>query len=131
MLWLWALLLLAVLSGFVFLLKLAVTRMGGLVGRVTYERHTAAEGILATGRVPESWRKAAGGGGAEPASPSELRLYLHRLDELMRYFEHAPVFDEEPTRRLLLEELRAARSRWERGIWETPEGEPREAVPPA
>ena len=99
---------------FSYLLKLSVDRIGKLVGKVTYERHSAAEEILATGGVPASWRRSAGG---PPFVPELERKLLRRLDELVKYFERAPVFEDEESRAFLLDELRAARARWGKGEW--------------
>lgn len=128
MIWLSVLLLLAAMLGLTLLLRYAVTRAGQVVGKSTYERHTAAEEILSSGGVPGSWR----GGHLRPPYPPEAgRGFVRRLDELIRHFERAPVFDSEPTRQLLLEDLRAARARWEKGEWEVSETEPPGVSPPS
>jgi hypothetical protein len=117
MIGLWILLLLLVMLGFTMLFRAAVGRMGQVVGKATYQRHTSAEEIVSSGRVPASWR------GARPGPPyadDARRVYLRRLDDLIRYFGKAPVFDTEETRQLLLGQLRAARERWERGEWQDP-----------
>jgi len=96
------------------------------VGKVTYERHSAAEEILATGGVPAAWRLNAG---APPFAPGLGRKLVRRLDELVKYFERAPVFEDEESRAFLLDELRAARVRWAKGEW-TPQPSGTEAATP-
>lgn len=120
MLWLSALFLVVAMVGFTLLFRWTVTRVGGVLGKATYERHSAAEEIVSSGRVPAAWR----GDAAPPYAEEAAREYLKRLDRLTRSFERAPVFDSEETRKVLLADLRAVRARWARGEWEgTPEGE--------
>jgi hypothetical protein len=114
MIWITMLLFIGVTLLFSYLLKLSLDRIGKLVGKVTYERHSAAEEILATGGVPASWRRSTEG---PPFAPDLERKLFRRLDELVKYFERAPVFEEEESRAFLLEELRAARVRWGKGEW--------------
>lgn len=115
MIWLSMLLLLVAMLGLTLLLRFAVGRMGRVVGRATYELHTAAEEIVSSGRVPLSWR---GSHDQPPYPPDAGRGFVRRLDDLIRHFERAPVFDSEQTRALLLEDLRAARARWQKGEWD-------------
>jgi hypothetical protein len=114
MLWLSMLVLLVAMVGFTLLFRWTVTRVGGVLGKATYERHSAAEEIVGSGRVPASWR----GREEPPYSQEAAGSFLRRLDQLIRSFERAPVFDSEETRKMLLEDLRAARARWARGEWE-------------
>jgi hypothetical protein len=120
MLWLAGLLLIVTFVGFTLLFKLGTSRMGALLGKATFDRHRAAEEILSSGRVPASWQRVYG----PPPYGSDLQRRVHRrLERLLRYFKSAPVFDGEESRTVLMEELRAAQSRWAAGIWELPESE--------
>src|SRR5512145_2028738 len=90
--------------------------IGAVVGRVTRERHAAAEEILNTGRVPAAWlrqRTPQAPDAAPPApTPAEKRRLLRRLDDLARQFEHAPVFEDDESRTVVLAGFREIRDRW-------------------
>lgn len=49
---------------------------------------------------------------ADDASSPEKTRILKRMDELIRFFEESPFFEEEETRTLLLKELEAERTAW-------------------
>ena len=99
-------------------------------GIVPFARELVRTGwqIVSTGGVPAAWREEAG---APPYLPETRRRLLRKLDDLIRSFERAPVFDSEETRRVLLADLRASRERWARGEWEALETERAEPIPPS
>lgn len=103
--------------------------IGKVLGRVIDERHHHAEYITTTGQAPEAWtrpyfeRIAAlqAAGGLEPAARERRiarldaqakRRSLKGIDDLLRYFARAPVFADEHSRRVLIEQLEAARETW-------------------
>lgn len=116
MLWVSLGLFLVLVAVMVLTLKAGVGRLGAALGESTAVRHRAAEHILETGGIPETWRPS-GRVGERPPTPDEARVYLRRLDVLMRYFRRAPVFDTESTRAMLLDGLAETRERWLRGVW--------------
>jgi hypothetical protein len=96
-------------------------RIGAVVGRVTRERHAAAEELLNTGRVPAAWLRRTSPAAADAASfaptPAEKRRLLRRLDELARQFQHAPVFEDDESRTVVLDGFKEIRDRWAVDDW--------------
>lgn len=103
--------------------------IGKVLGRVIDERHHNAEYITTTGQVPEAWTRPyfqridalQASGGTEPAARERRiarleaqarRRSLKGIDDLLRYFARAPVFADEHSRRVLMEQLEAARQAW-------------------
>lgn len=109
--------------------------LGSALGKTVRARHKAAEEILNTGNVPAEWRRdydkrrrkhAGSGSGPEDAPDSNVLWRLHaqakkqalkRMDDLLKYFARAPVFDSEDTRKELIQELRDVQARWKESDW--------------
>lgn len=75
----------------------------------------AAEYILAHHQPPPSWqtppwRKRLFSQSPRPTANADM---LTRLDELIRFFEHSPFFEDEWTRQQLLTQLDQERQNWE------------------
>jgi hypothetical protein len=107
-----------------------VVAIGKLLGRTVSERHHNAEYIISTGAVPEDWMApyfqkidAIGANHELSAADRERRSAeieaqgkresLRRLDDLLKYFRRAPVFEDDTARQLLLGQLRSAKEVWE------------------
>lgn len=103
---------------FALLYKATSSVLGSVLGKTVHQRHKAAEHIIETGRLPASWQ-------SECAKKSDAKACaLGRIDDLVKYFERAPVFDTEETRRELLSDLEHARETWESLSWEELTREP-------
>ncbi len=74
--------------------------MGRLAGAQVRGRHELAEYILCTGEVPEQWL-------TDPEENID-----EQMDQLISHFERSPMVADEPTRELLVRELRDTRQRW-------------------
>ena len=94
--------------GFVALLTLSIrafaTIMGRVAGRGVRYCHEKAEQIIATGEVPADWR--ASGRWGDGTNIDE------RMNRLIMHFEGSSLVADEPTRQLLIAELRAVQRRW-------------------
>ena len=114
---------------FVLFFKMAMGYIGKVFGKTVYGRHKAAEHIVDTGRVPPEWRLRAEQAlrkTGPPGSPSHRRTaereqekILKQIEGLLKYFDTAPVFEDEPTKRMLIGELTEAKTRWEETDAET------------
>lgn len=119
----------AVIALFTLGVRWGAVIIGKVLGRVIDARHHHAEYITTTGQAPEAWtgpyfkRIAALEAGRElPPAARERRIArlewqakrrsLKGIDDLLRYFARAPVFADEHSRRVLIEQLEAARDAW-------------------
>jgi len=119
----------AVVALFTLGVRWGAVIIGKVLGRVIDERHHHAEYITTTGQAPEAWTRPyferidalQASGGTEPAAierriarleAQARRRSLKGIDDLLRYFARAPVFADEHSRRVLLEQLEAARQAW-------------------
>ena len=102
--------------------------IGAILGRTVSDRHHAAEHILNTGTIPEAWtapfdskmdaleadHELAADARSQRLAKLEAdakRHSLRRIDDLLRYFARAPVFDDH-SREVLMSGLREARATW-------------------
>jgi DNA primase large subunit len=96
-------------------IRFAVVRFGQRIGTDVSALHRQAEHILETHRAPACWlyvpRKRCPAAGLSSTKQRE-RLLL-QLDRLIHYFRKAPVFDEESTRKQMIEALLAVRHEWQ------------------
>ena len=111
------------------LVRKTVRYVGESLGKQVFRRHKDAELIIETRRVPPEWyegwarapEKARGALEGPPESEDEQKLartrFVDRLDELVRYFRHAPVFENDMAKQILLEELAQIRSAWMEAPW--------------
>ena len=123
----WILLIFVFFSAlFALAVKHGISIVGRQLGARVSQRHKWAEEVLQSGKVPQSWYLdfAAGKGKRFPrgAEDREFRIrarryFLRRLDELVKYFNSAPVFDNDETRRMLIQELQEARRHWANDSW--------------
>lgn len=96
---------------FVFMSRLALKFAGRRFGKAMSERLISAQYIIETGKAPPPWTR--GMSTARPGGKQDRSRLLHRLDELIRSFSRAPVFEDEAARLLFLERLGKVRSAWE------------------
>ena len=118
-----------VVAVFTLMVKWGVNLIGAMLGRTVSDRHHAAEHILNTGTIPDSWtapfdRKmvALEADHELAADKRSQRLAkfeadakhhsLRRIDGLLRYFSRAPVFADDHSREVLMNGLREARASW-------------------
>lgn len=104
---------------FVILLTLLVKGfamlMGRLAGAGVRQIHESAEYIIATGEIPRDWLQgeARRVGWLRQMRRADPRQQIAgRMDRLITHFERSPLVEDEPTRQLLLSQLRAAHQRW-------------------
>lgn len=119
----------AFIALFVLGLRWGVVVIGKVLGRVVYDRHRNAEHIINTGQVPEQWtepyfKKIDAVRDLEQVDEAERerriailerrakRNSIKRIDDLLRYFSRAPVFADDHSRRVLMEQLEAAKAQW-------------------
>lgn len=119
----------AVIALFTLGVRWGAVVIGKVLGRVIDERHHHAEYITTTGQVPEAWtgpyfKRIAtlqASGELQPAARERRiarlewqakRRSLKGIDDLLRYFARAPVFADDHSRRVLMEQLQAARETW-------------------
>ena len=119
----------AVIALFTLGVRFGVVIVGKVLGRVVHERHHNAEYITSTGQVPEAWTRpyferidALQANGELDAAVRERRIArleaqakrrsIKGIDDLLRYFSRAPVFADEHSRRVLMEELESAKETW-------------------
>ncbi len=119
----------AVVVLFTLGIRWGVVIIGKVLGKVIDERHHHAEYITTTGQVPEAWTRPyfkqivalQATQGLEPAARERRiarlesqarRRSLKGIDDLLRYFARAPVFADDHSRRVLMEQLEAARETW-------------------
>lgn len=119
----------AVVALFTLGVRWGAVIIGKVLGRVIDERHHHAEYITTTGQAPEAWTRPyferidalQASGGPEPAAierriarleAQARRRSLKGIDDLLRYFARAPVFADEHSRRVLMEQLEATRQAW-------------------
>ena len=119
----------AVIALFTLGVRFGVVIIGKVLGRVVHERHHNAEYITSTGQVPEAWTRPYFERIDELQADAELdgavrerriarleaqakRRSIKGIDDLLRYFSRAPVFADEHSRRVLLEELESAKETW-------------------
>jgi hypothetical protein len=110
---------------FVLVSRFAVSFTARQFGKVVGERHMSAEYVMETGRAPPPWVRPALVAVGDDVQVR--RRLLHNLDELVRYFARAPVFENEPARVLFLERLETVRAAWDKaelGEIFSPEGTP-------
>lgn len=110
-------------------MRWSVVIIGKVLGRVVEERHHNAEYITNTGQVPEAWtepyfkqidelKKMPGLESdererriAREESRAKQRS-LKGIDDLLRYFSHAPVFSDDYSRKVLLDQLQSTKEAW-------------------
>ena len=104
---------------FVILLTLLVKGFAMLMGRFAgsgvRQIHESAEYIIATGEIPRDWLhgEARGVRWLRRMRQADPRQQITgRMDRLITHFESSPLVADEPTRELLLSQLRAAHDRW-------------------
>ncbi len=115
----------------------AVLLTGGMVfmvnsmGKSVHTLHAQLEHVMNTNAPPPEGGGGGGGGIARAAEigKSEKRIrhlsnngkkrVLKKLNHLIAYFKNSPVFENEHTRTLLLNELREIRNRWKAGEWQS------------
>ncbi len=119
----------AVIALFTLGVRFGVVIIGKVLGRVVHERHHNAEYITSTGQVPEAWTRPYFERIDELQANAELdaavrerriarleaqakRRSIKGIDDLLRYFSRAPVFADEHSRRVLMEELESAKETW-------------------
>ena len=119
----------AVIALFTLGVRFGVVIIGKVLGRVVHERHHNAEYITSTGQVPEAWTRPyferidrLQADGELDAAVRERRIArleaqakrrsIKGIDDLLRYFSRAPVFADEHSRRVLMEELESAKETW-------------------
>ena len=119
----------AVIALFTLGVRFGVVIVGKVLGRVVHERHHNAEYITSTGQVPEAWTRpyferidALQANAELDAAVRERRIArleaqakrrsIKGIDDLLRYFSRAPVFADEHSRRVLMEELESAKETW-------------------
>ena len=119
----------AVIALFTLGVRFGVVIIGKVLGRVVHERHHNAEYITSTGQVPEAWTRPyferidelqANGeldAGVRDRRVARLEAQAKRrsikgIDDLLRYFSRAPVFADDHSRRVLMEELESAKETW-------------------
>ncbi|MCY4372805.1 MAG: hypothetical protein OXC31_03460 [Spirochaetaceae bacterium] len=119
----------AVIALFTLGVRWGVVIIGKVLGRVVHERHHNAEYITSTGQVPEAWTRPyferidevqANGeldAGVRERRVARLEAQAKRrsikgIDDLLRYFSRAPVFADDHSRRVLMEELESAKETW-------------------
>ena len=119
----------AFIALFVLGLRWGVVIIGKVLGRVVYDRHRNAEYIINTGQVPDQWtepyfkkideaRKKEGVDETErerriaSLDRKAKRNSIKRIDDLLRYFSRAPVFADDHSRRVLMEQLESAKAQW-------------------
>ncbi len=119
----------AVIALFTLGVRWGVVIIGKVLGRVVHERHHNAEYITSTGQVPEAWTRPyferidevqANGeldAGVRDRRVARLEAQAKRrsikgIDDLLRYFSRAPVFADDHSRRVLMEELESAKETW-------------------
>lgn len=119
----------AVIALFTLGVRFGVVIVGKVLGRVVHERHHNAEYITSTGQVPEAWTRpyferidALQANAELDAVVRERRIArleaqakrrsIKGIDDLLRYFSRAPVFADEHSRRVLMEELESAKETW-------------------
>ena len=100
--------------------------IGKVLGRVVSERHHNAELITSTGQMPDAWTnpyfkqidELQKTPGLQPDERERLikreadkakRRSIKGIDDLLRYFSRAPVFVDEYSRKVLLEQLESAK----------------------
>ena len=119
----------AVIVLFTLGVRWGVVIIGKVLGRVVDERHHNAEYITSTGQVPEAWiepyfkqiDELEKTPGLEPAvcerriareEAKAKRRSLKGIDDLLRYFSRAPVFADDYSRQVLLEQLESTKAAW-------------------
>ena len=119
----------AFIALFVLGLRWGVVVIGKVLGRVVYDRHRNAEYIINTGQVPQEWtdpyfKKIDVVRAKEQVDEGERerriamlerrakRNSIKRIDDLLRYFSRAPVFADDHSRRVLMEQLKSAKAQW-------------------
>ncbi len=119
----------AVIALFTLGVRWGVVIIGKVLGRVVHERHQNAEYITSTGQVPKAWTKPyfdqidalQANEDLDPAvrerriarlEAQAKRRSLKGIDDLLRYFSRAPVFADDYSRRVLMEDLESAKGTW-------------------
>ena len=128
----------AIIVLFTLGVRWGVVIIGKVLGRVVHERHQnhqhrhqaqAFEYITSTGQVPEAWTRPhfeqidvlQANGDLDPAvrerrvsrlEAKAKRRSLKGIDDLLRYFSRAPVFADDHSRRVLMEQLESTKETW-------------------
>ena len=119
----------AIIVLFTLGVRWGVVIIGKVLGRVVHERHQNAEYITSTGQVPDAWTRPhfeqidvlQANGDLDPAvrerrvsrlEAKAKRRSLKGIDDLLRYFSRAPVFADDHSRRVLMEQLESTRETW-------------------
>ena len=123
----------AIIVLFTLGVRWGVVIIGKVLGRVVHERHQNAEYITSTGQVrtPDAWTRphfeqidvlqANGDLDLDPAvrerrvsrlEAKAKRRSLKGIDDLLRYFSRAPVFADDHSRRVLMEQLESTKETW-------------------
>lgn len=111
---------------FLVMTRLLISRLKRLFHTRLHSSMEAAEFIVRTGQAPAAWAqrllptdpwedhvKAFWRRAEIPAASPQTRC-LRRLEELIRFFETAPVYQEPDARSMLLTELQARQEGWRR-----------------
>ena len=116
-----------VFTGLTIFFNKGVGKIGSIVGRRAYARHKNAELILETRLVPAEWQrevesKLSLGKKCGDIEDPELRArarreLLEKMDNLIKYFRNAPVFANELSKRILLEDMTEIRREWRLAEW--------------
>jgi len=103
---------------FVILFTLAVRYgavfAGRIMGRKVYATHHAMETILDTEKIPPEWLEPAPHEPAQAAQWQERqkRRALEKLQELRKYAENTPAFEDRESREFVLSELARIQDAW-------------------
>ena len=114
---------------FVLGLRWGIVIIGKVLGRVVYDRHRNAEHIINTGQVPDQWTQSYYSKIDKirtlqnvDEKEKERRIFIldkrakknsiKQINDLLRYFARAPVFADDYARKVLMEQLTAAKEQW-------------------
>ena len=114
---------------FVIGLRWGVVVIGKILGRVVNDRHQNAELIINTGQVPEQWASAFYKKIDQINKSTEIkdlekqkrvssleskakRYSIKRINDLLKYFSRAPVFTDDYSRKVLMDQLQEAKKEW-------------------
>lgn len=101
--------------------------MNFLLKRIIGNKHEAIEFILSTSTTPIEWSKKYNqkmvaydkqGGRADDIARVQkraLRVYLRKIDKLIRYMNMSTLVDDEHTRKDVISQLKHVRRQWEKG----------------
>lgn len=109
------------------LFKKGMDKVGSVLGKTVFARHKAAEYVMDNHKVPpqwlEEWQKRKRGSLLRTnvqLSDEELirKFALKKLGDLIKYFQRAPVFENDHVRRTLLDDLYNVRGEWLNSQWQ-------------